>query len=146
MKLYAWENSFQNHVNGIRNKELKTLRTTAFLDSTAYLIWATVPFIVCCESTTRLKCNILRKTTLQVSLLTFGVFVLIDDKNVLTPQIAFVALNLFNIIRFPLVALPDLVSNFVEAKVSVQRINKFLNSEELDTDSIEHYDKESKSC
>lgn len=70
-------------------------------------------------------------------------FVLIDEKNILTPQIAFVALNLFNIIRFPLVMLPDLVSNFVETKVSVQRINKFLNSEELDADSIEHYDMES---
>ncbi|XP_037050766.1 multidrug resistance-associated protein 1-like isoform X2 [Bradysia coprophila] len=122
LKLYAWENSFQSHVNRIRDKEVKTLRRTAFLDSSAYLIWATVPFIV--------------------SLLTFGVFVLIDEKNVLTPQIAFVALNLFNIIRFPLVMLPDLVSNFVEAKVSVQRINKFLNSEELDADSIEHYDQE----
>lgn len=77
-------------------------------------------------------------------MLTFAVFVLIDEKNVLTPQIAFVALNLFNIIRFPLVMLPDLVSNFVETKVSVNRINKFLNSEELDADSIEHYCQESK--
>ncbi|KAJ6647722.1 Multidrug resistance-associated protein 1 [Pseudolycoriella hygida] len=122
LKLYAWENSFQSHVNRIRSKEIKTLRKTAFLDSVAYLIWATVPFLV--------------------SLLTFGVFVLIDEKNVLTPQIAFVALNLFNIIRFPLVMLPDLVTNFVETKVSVDRINKFLNSDELDAESIEHYEEE----
>lgn len=77
-----------------------------------------------------------------MSLLTFGVFVLIDENNILTPQIAFVALNLFNIIRFPLVMLPDLVSNLVQTKVAIHRINKFLNSEELDADSIEHYDQE----
>lgn len=68
---------------------------------------------------------------------------MVDEKNILTPQIAFVALNLFNIIRFPLIMLPDLVSHFVEARVSVKRINKFLNSDELDTDSIEHYSQES---
>lgn len=71
-------------------------------------------------------------------------FVLIDEKNVLSPQIAFVALNLFNIIRFPLVLLPDLVSNLIQTRVSINRINKFLNSDELDADSIEHFDKESK--
>ncbi len=46
LKLYAWENSFQSHVNRIRDKEVRTLRKTAFLDSTAYLIWVSVPFIV----------------------------------------------------------------------------------------------------
>lgn len=79
-----------------------------------------------------------------MSLLTFGVFVLIDEKNVLTPQIAFVALNLFNIIRFPLVLLPDLVSNLIQTRVSINRINKFLNSDELDADSIEHLNNDSK--
>lgn len=79
-----------------------------------------------------------------MSLFTFGVYVLIDEANTLTPQIAFVALNLFNIIRFPLVLLPDLVSNLIQTKVSIDRINKFLNSDELDRDGIEHFDKESK--
>lgn len=69
-------------------------------------------------------------------------FVLIDENNILTPQIAFVALNLFNIIRFPLILLPDLITNLIQTKVAINRINKFLNSEELDEDSIEHYDKE----
>lgn len=39
---------------------------------------------------------------LQVALVTFAVFVLVDEKNVLTPEIAFVSLSLFNILRFPL--------------------------------------------
>lgn len=122
LKLYAWENCFQDHVLKIREKEVKTLRKTAFLDSSAYLIWVSVPFLT--------------------SLLTFAVFVLIDENNILTPQIAFVALNLFNIIRFPLIMLPDLVSNLIQTKVAVDRINKFLNSEELDMDSVQHDENE----
>lgn len=122
---------------------MRTLRKTAFLDSTAYLIWATVPFLVSFSEKIDFRDLAHLVKMFQVSLLTFAVFVLTDEKNVLTPQIAFVALNLFNIIRFPLVMLPDLVSNFVETKVSVNRINKFLNSEELDADSVEHYRQES---
>ncbi|XP_037043483.1 multidrug resistance-associated protein 1-like [Bradysia coprophila] len=122
LKLYAWENSFQNSISSIRNKEVKTLRKSAYLSSFVNLIWFVVPYLV--------------------SLFTFGVFVLIDENNVLTPQIAFVSLNLFNIIRFPLILLPDLVSHLIQARVSITRINKFLNSEELDMNSIEYLVKE----
>ncbi|KAJ6639011.1 Multidrug resistance-associated protein 1, partial [Pseudolycoriella hygida] len=120
LKLYAWENSFEGIVSNIRQKEVNTLRKSAYLGSLTNLIWFIVPYLV--------------------SLFTFGVFVLIDERNVLTPQIAFVSLNLFNIIRFPLVLLPDLVSNLIQTRVSITRIDKFLNSDELDEDSIEHSD------
>lgn len=39
----------------------------------------------------------------QVAVLTFALYLIIDpENNILTPQITFVALALFNILRFPL--------------------------------------------
>lgn len=50
----------------------------------------------------------------------------------------FVALSLFNILRQPLTMFPMLISFVMQAKVSIDRINKFLNSEDLDPNSITH--------
>lgn len=72
---------------------------------------------------------------LQVSLATFATFTLTGHD--LTPSKAFVALSLFNILRFPLSMLPMLVSFMVETFVSVQRVTKFLMQDELDVDAVE---------
>lgn len=51
---------------------------------------------------------------MQVSLVTFAVYILSDEKNVLDAEKAFVSLSLFNILRFPLSMLPMLISNIVQ--------------------------------
>jgi len=48
-----------------------------------------------------------------------------------------VALSLFNIIRFPLTMLPFLITNIVQANVSIKRLGSFLQYEELDPDNLE---------
>ncbi|CAH1713407.1 multidrug resistance-associated protein 1 isoform X3 [Aphis gossypii] len=118
LKLYAWEPSFEQKVLDIRGKEIKVLRTAAYLNAATSFIWACAPFLV--------------------SLVTFAVYVLSDDSHILDAQTAFVSLSLFNILRFPLSMLPMFVSNVVQSSVSVKRINKFMNSEELDPDSVTH--------
>ena len=55
----------------------------------------------------------------------------------LTADKAFVALSLFNILRFPLSMLPTLISNIVQASVSVKRLRTFLKNEELDPDIVD---------
>ncbi|KAJ7401505.1 multidrug resistance-associated protein 1 [Pitangus sulphuratus] len=72
----------------------------------------------------------------KVALSTFAVYVTIDKTNVLDAQKAFVSLALFNILRFPLNILPMVISNIVEASVSLKRLRVFLSHEELDPDSI----------
>uniref|UniRef100_A0A8L8KJ65 ABC-type glutathione-S-conjugate transporter n=1 Tax=Heligmosomoides polygyrus TaxID=6339 RepID=A0A8L8KJ65_HELPZ len=80
LKLYAWEKSMENT---IREKEIGVLKKLAFLNAATTLSWACAPFLV--------------------AVLSFAVFVTIDpDNNILTPQVTFVALALFNILRFPL--------------------------------------------
>ncbi|XP_060863090.1 multidrug resistance-associated protein 1-like isoform X2 [Metopolophium dirhodum] len=118
LKLYAWEPSFEQKVLDIRGKEIKILRSAAYLSAANSFIWGCAPFLV--------------------SLVTFVVYVLSGDSLILDVQTAFVSLSLFNILRFPLTLLPMVVSSIVQASVSAERINTFLNSKELDPDSVTH--------
>lgn len=56
---------------------------------------------------------------LQVSLATFAVYVLLGNE--LTAGKAFVAISLFNILRFPLTVLPRVVMNFIQVCRARQR-------------------------
>ena len=47
------------------------------------------------------------------------------------------ALSLFNILQFPLTILPEFISMFVQARVSVKRLSTFLKNEELDPNLVE---------
>ncbi|CAH1105175.1 unnamed protein product [Psylliodes chrysocephalus] len=118
LKLYAWEHSFEEQVLKIRNKEIKVLKQAAYLNAGTSFIWSCAPFLV--------------------SLVTFATYVLVDDKHVLDANKAYVSISLFNIIRFPLSMLPMMISNLVQTWVSVKRINRFMNAEELDPDNVHH--------
>ncbi|XP_046388373.1 multidrug resistance-associated protein 1 isoform X3 [Ischnura elegans] len=118
LKLYAWEPSFEQQVLNIRNREIHTLKQAAYLNAGTAFIWSCAPFLV--------------------SLVTFATYVLVSEENVLDSRKAFVSLSLFNILRFPLSMLPMMISSLVQASVSVKRMNKFMNSEELDVDSVSH--------
>ena len=116
LKLYAWEPSFMQDVMNIRNSELKILLNIGYLSAAISFIWTCAPFLV--------------------SLVTFAVYVLSDENNVLDAQKAFTSLALFNILRFPLSMLPMMITSAVQASVSIKRINKFMRSEELDLDAV----------
>ncbi|CAH0714288.1 unnamed protein product, partial [Brenthis ino] len=122
LKMYAWEPSFEAQILKIRNEEMKVLKQTAYLNSATSFIWSCAPFLV--------------------SLMSFGCFVLVNDTEVLDAKRAFVALSLFNILRFPLSMLPNVISNVVQTSVGIKRLNKFMNAEELNESSIEHDPKE----
>ena len=55
--------------------------------------------------------------SLQVSLTTFAVYVLSDPSHNLDATKAFVSLSLFNILRFPLSMLPQLIASLVQVRV-----------------------------
>uniref|UniRef100_A0AAQ6A8N6 ATP-binding cassette, sub-family C (CFTR/MRP), member 3 n=1 Tax=Amphiprion ocellaris TaxID=80972 RepID=A0AAQ6A8N6_AMPOC len=117
LKLYAWENSFKEKVLAIRQKELSVLRKTAYLGALSTMAWTSAPFLV--------------------ALTTFAVYVTVDENNVLDAEKAFVSLSLFNILRFPLNMLPQVISSMVQASVSLKRVQSFLSHDELDPDSVD---------
>ncbi|XP_022599128.1 canalicular multispecific organic anion transporter 2 isoform X2 [Seriola dumerili] len=117
LKLYAWETSFKEKVLAIRQKELNVLRKTAYLGALSTMAWTSAPFLV--------------------ALTTFAVYVTVDENNVLDAEKAFVSLSLFNILRFPLNMLPQVISSMVQTSVSLKRIQNFLSHDELDPDSVD---------
>ena len=72
----------------------------------------------------------------KVALATFGTFVATSD-DPLTAERAFVALSLFNILQFPLAMLPNLISSLVQVSVSLKRLSRFLQNDEIDPDNLE---------
>ncbi|KAM4636126.1 ATP-binding cassette sub-family C member 2 [Discoglossus pictus] len=116
LKLYAWETSFEQQVQGIREKELKDLLYFTYLHSVSLFIFTCAPFLV--------------------SVASFAVYVVMDPTNILTAERAFTSISLFNILRFPLAMLPMLISNMVQTSVSCGRLEKYLGGDDLDTSAI----------
>jgi ATP-binding cassette subfamily C (CFTR/MRP) protein 1 len=61
-----------------------------------------------------------------------------DPRNILDANTAFVSLTLFNLLRVPLNVLPILIVYLIQCQVSLNRINKFINSEEIDPNTVDH--------
>ncbi|NWU61608.1 MRP3 protein, partial [Pterocles burchelli] len=117
LKLYAWEPSFSEKVLEIRKNELQVLKKAAYLNSVSTFIWISAPFLV--------------------ALTTFAVYVSVGENNILDAEKAFVSLSLFNILKFPLNMLPQVISNIAQTSVSLKRIQQFLCHDELDPNCVE---------
>uniref|UniRef100_A0A8C3CER0 ABC-type glutathione-S-conjugate transporter n=1 Tax=Cairina moschata TaxID=8855 RepID=A0A8C3CER0_CAIMO len=117
LKLYAWEPSFSEKVLEIRRNELRVLKKSAYLNSLSTFAWISAPFLV--------------------ALTTFAVYVSVDENNILDAEKAFVSLSLFNILKFPLNMLPQVISNIAQTSVSLKRIQQFLSHDELDPNCVE---------
>eukprot|EP00106_Octopus_bimaculoides_P021554 XP_014788996.1 PREDICTED: multidrug resistance-associated protein 1-like [Octopus bimaculoides] len=116
LKLYAWEPSFKEKINDIRNQEMNILRSSSYLQAFSMFTWTTIPYLV--------------------TIATFVTYILTDRDQILDAQKAFVALTLFNIIRSPINLLPLIVVYLTQCWVSVKRINGFLNAEDLDPNNV----------
>jgi 3-isopropylmalate dehydratase small subunit len=46
LKLYAWERSFKDQVNEIRNKEIDLLKASQYLSAASAISWFMAPYIV----------------------------------------------------------------------------------------------------
>lgn len=97
----------------LRQKETSVLRKIAYLTAVTTLSWSCAPFLV--------------------AVITFGVYVNIDPtNNVLTPQITFVGLYLFNILRFPMAIFPMIISQAIQCMTSNSRLKSFIASKEVE--------------
>ncbi|KAL8772653.1 MAG: hypothetical protein Q9209_002314 [Squamulea sp. 1 TL-2023] len=111
IKYFAWEIRFGQIVNDKRRTELKALRIRYILWTAAATLWFGVPLLI--------------------TFFSFMIYTLVEKKP-LIPSVAFTALSLFSILRIPLDQLADMVAHVQECKVSVDRIEEFLNEEETE--------------
>ncbi|OQV19026.1 Multidrug resistance-associated protein 1 [Hypsibius exemplaris] len=116
LKLYAWEDSFEDKVQTVRNRELAALKKSANLKAINMITWLFTPSLI--------------------ALVSFTTFVLSDTANILTPKTTFVSLALFGILRLPLALLPAAITGLIQSKLSLNRISAFLQSEELDLTTV----------
>ncbi|KAI9913446.1 hypothetical protein PsorP6_005192 [Peronosclerospora sorghi] len=108
VKLKAWETSFCQRVMKFRDEELARLRTYVMARSGSDTIFSFVPSLV--------------------TVVSFTTYVLLG--HTLDVGTALTSLALFNILRFPLFMLPQVLNNVVEASVSFDRLCSYLLAEE----------------
>jgi ABC-type multidrug transport system fused ATPase/permease subunit len=104
IKFQAWEGEFEKRINEIRDRELVIFRKYCIMQSLSGAVFTAVPLLV--------------------SIVTFTTY--IATGHVLDVATALTSLALFEILRFPLFMLPNVLNNLVEAKVSVDRVQGFL--------------------
>jgi ATP-binding cassette subfamily C (CFTR/MRP) protein 1 len=115
IKYFAWERSFEEKVAEVRQTEIDALQAGARIRAWTAFLWTASPVIV--------------------SLATFGVFTFLGHD--LTPEIAFPALALINILRFPINALPNVISSIVDSQVSIARLQTYFLTYDLDITAVE---------
>jgi ABC-type multidrug transport system fused ATPase/permease subunit len=104
IKLQAWETPFIERITELRETELKHLFKYIVANCASMMLWSAVP--------------------LTVSLFTFAAYVFLgNDLDVAT---ALTSVALFDILRFPLFMLPQIINRIVEAGVSLDRVRSFL--------------------
>ena len=104
IKLYAWEQSFKQRILSLRHLELTQLRRAAYLEIIDTLIFGTAPILI--------------------ALSAFAVYT--KQGYALTPAVAFPALALFNLLRFPITMLPWFLMEVVDSWVALGRMQQFM--------------------
>merc|ERR1711918_159991 len=89
IKMFAWENSFLEKVETARASEVMQLKGYVISRSMISILWFALPTLV--------------------ALFTFIIHVVVLKKK-LTASTGYTALALFDLLRFPLVVLPDMIT------------------------------------
>ncbi|NXT68523.1 MRP7 protein, partial [Chaetops frenatus] len=113
IKFYAWEKHFSTRINACRAKELQKSRAISYLDAVCVYMWAALPVVV--------------------SIAIFVTYVLLGHQ--LTATKVFTALALVGMLILPLNCFPWVLNAILEAKVSLDRIQKFFELVDQDLEA-----------
>jgi ABC-type multidrug transport system fused ATPase/permease subunit len=111
IKFFAWEKKFLGKINEARQTELRALIEYYIQGAFGSAIWFFSPLLV--------------------SLFTFFALTQIAGRE-LNAQLAFTCIALFNTLRMPLAALPEMIVELFQCRVSINRIQRFLDQEEME--------------
>ncbi|KAF7254110.1 Multidrug resistance-associated protein 7 [Varanus komodoensis] len=113
IKFYTWEQHFGSKVHACRARELKSLQAIKYLDAVCVYLWAALPVVV--------------------SIVIFITYVLLGHQ--LSATKVFTALALVGMLILPLNNFPWVLNGLLEAKVSLDRIQHFLELSDQDLDA-----------
>uniref|UniRef100_A0A6T8KKU6 ATP-dependent transporter ycf16 n=1 Tax=Hemiselmis andersenii TaxID=464988 RepID=A0A6T8KKU6_HEMAN len=110
IKYFAWEPSFVTKIGEIRQREVDLLWKNGLWGVASMFLWGGSPMLV--------------------ALITFLTYSLTGNE--LKASVAFTALALFNVMRFPLNTLPMIINFIVEGRTALNRLCKYLLADEVD--------------
>ncbi|OWF55505.1 multidrug resistance-associated protein 1-like [Mizuhopecten yessoensis] len=116
LKMYAWESIFGKKLLSIREKELGFLRKYAVVTSFTVTLSTQSPFLL--------------------STVVFLGYVLAKPSQYLDAATAFQVVSVVNFLRYPISFVPYVITAIIQSRVSVGRIQQFLWSEDLNTDTV----------
>ena len=108
VKMSGLEDIVLKTANKFREEELKYLSRRKYLDSLCVFLWAATPILV--------------------PYATFITAVYVMNNDSLSPSKIITTIALLNMLIFPMNAFPWVINGFVEARVSIRRLGKLLNS------------------
>ncbi|RHZ02446.1 hypothetical protein DYB35_013284, partial [Aphanomyces astaci] len=112
IKLNAWEEKFHDKIKTERAVELKTLWQIFSLSSCITALLYGAPVVVTIAS--------------------FSTYTLVMGETLNATKM-FTALTLFNLLKIPLMTLPNIIASMMQAMVALRRIMEFLNMDEKKT-------------
>ncbi|KAG7348975.1 multidrug ABC transporter permease/ATPase [Nitzschia inconspicua] len=111
IKFYAWERPFGKEVSSVRGKEMDALTKLAYTVAVGFSI-------------------ILLSTPIVQPVIVFVTYVNIQDQP-LTAATAFTTVALFNLMRFPFAFMPMGLLQYIQSKISLKRLERYLALPEL---------------
>ncbi|KAI6115174.1 P-loop containing nucleoside triphosphate hydrolase protein [Pisolithus croceorrhizus] len=109
IKFFTWEDSWIARVMDARGKEMDWLKQSRMNSIASTTVWAAAPVLVSF----------------------FSFFTYVQQGNKLTPSIAFTTIALIGMLRQPLNVFPNFIMQIFEARVSLHRVEAFLNEEDI---------------
>ncbi len=123
LKFYAWENAFSKLVLKVRTKELAALKKLAYTIAIGFSL-------------------VLLSAPVLQPILVFSLYEFVVG-GVLTIPKMFTTLALFNLIRFPFAFLPLVLTQWIQTKVALARLSKYLALDELNNLEIKNSEDDS---
>ena len=123
LKLYSWDNFFFNKLNELREIELNTIkRIFSFRNSNQTLFWL---------------------SPVMATIATVGAYEYLNDERQI--ENIFVSLGVLNSLQEPVRAIAMIYTSFLETLISLRRIQRFLNQEDVQSDKVITDDEKTKS-
>ncbi|KAI8065795.1 P-loop containing nucleoside triphosphate hydrolase protein [Gongronella butleri] len=111
IKFFAWEANWAKRVEKERNNELRHLRSTLICDIVFDFIFFLYPVLITAAS---------------------FYFYTVVQGHALTAPVAFTSITVLNELRFSLIFIPGTIIEWMQAMVSVRRVDKFLHERDID--------------
>merc|ERR1712176_909274 len=111
IKFYAWEKPFGKEVGRLREKEMIALAKLSYISAIGFSV-------------------LLLSTPIVQPIFVFITYVNIQDEP-LTAATAFTTVALFNIMRFPFAFMPMGLLQYIQSKISLKRLERYLALPEL---------------